>query len=305
MPIKFISMFSGIEAASVAWRPLGWECLAVAEIEPFPSAVLAYHYPDVPNLGDITKANWGQYKGKCDVVIGGPPCQAFSVAGLRRSLQDGRGSLSLKFIKAIDAIGPQWVIAENVPGWLSTKDNAFGCFLAGIVGADAPLVSPLKRGRWVNAGMVIGPKRTAAWRIFDAQYFGLAQRRRRVFVVASPRNGANPAAVLFERQSLSGNVNTPSRDEDFVPVCVTARGVQSNDNRETYIIEFNGKTRRLIPIEKERQFGFPDNYTRIPWRGKPAENCPDGNRYKALGNSMAVPCIKWLGQRIEAVEKLR
>ena len=119
------------------------------------------------------------------------------------------------------------------------------------------------------------------------------------------KGGANPAAVLFERQSLSGNVNPPSRDEDFVPVCVTAKGAQSNDDRETYIIEFNGKIRRLLPIEKERQFGFPRNYTRIPWRGKPAENCPDGNRYKALGNSMAVPCIKWLGQRIEAVEKLR
>lgn len=301
MPLNFISLFSGIEAASMAWKPLGWNCLALAEIEPFPSAVLAYHYPDVPNLGDITKADWTQFKGKCDVVVGGPPCQAFSIAGLRNSLQDERGNLSLEYLKVVDTINPRWVITENVPGWLRTKDNAFGCFLAGLVGADTPLVSPLERGRWTDAGMVVGPKRAAAWRILDAQYFFLAQRRRRVFVVASPRNGGNPAAVLFERKSLSGNTPPVSERTFFTfDTGITSYGNASKNN-----ILLGIDTARLVtPLEVERAFGFSDNHTKIPWRGKPSEQCPDGSRYKALGNSMAVPVIFWLGKRIQQVEDL-
>jgi len=339
MPIKFISMFSGIEAASVAWKPLGWECLAVAEIEPFPSAVLAHHYPGVPNMGDITKVNWGQFEGKCDVVIGGPPCQAFSVAGLRKSLDDERGNLSLEFIKTVNAIKPRWVVVENVPGWLSTKDNAFGCFLAGIVGADAPLVSPLERGRWTDAGMVTGPERNAAWRILDAQYFGLAQRRRRVFIVASPRKGGNPAAVLFERYSLSRD-SPPSRKkgeriaptvtggppfsrtgnervevealvmasghtnaEIGIDLCTTQSSRQYKDPPIVVKSYPRSIVRRLTPTEAEFLQGFPRDYTRISWRGKPAEDCPDGSRYKCLGNSMAVPVIRWLGERIQMVEE--
>lgn len=167
--MKYISMFSGIEAASVAFGPLGWSPLAFAEIEPFPSAVLSHHYPDVPNRGDMTAVDWSEYRGLADVVVGGPPCQAFSVAGLGNSLDDDRGILSLRFVEAIHAISPRWAVIENVPGWLSTKDNAFGCFLAGLVGADAALIPPRKcGGRWTDAGMVIGPVRTAAWRILDA-----------------------------------------------------------------------------------------------------------------------------------------
>lgn len=359
MSLSFISLFSGIEAASAAWKPLGWKCLALAEIEPFPSAVLAYHYPGVPNLGDITKADWTQFEGKCDVVVGGPPCQAFSIAGLRNSLQDERGNLSLEYLKVVDTINPRWVITENVPGWLSTKDNAFGCFLAGLVGADAPLVSPLERGRWTDAGMVVGPKRAAAWRILDAQYFRLAQRRRRVFVVASPRNGGNPASILFESLGLQGNP-PPSRKTGervaptvtcgapfsrtgngrveaevlvFDPAQITSKQNGSNPQpgdpchtlhsrapimvaipnavafepgfakREGGHICIDNKgdslynIRKLVPVEGEFLQGFPRDYTNIPWRGKP--HSPDSLRYKALGNSMAVPVIFWLGKRIQ------
>lgn len=202
--LTFISMFSGIEAASVAFGPLGWRAIAVAEIEKFPSAVLAHHYPHVPNVGDMAAHDWSQYAGKIDIVCGGPPCQAFSCAGLRESLGDARGNLSLEYVRAIHAIKPRNAITENVPGWLSTKDNAFGCLLGGLVGSDDALLCP-DGNKWPDAGMVAGPRGRAAWRILDAQYFGLAQRRRRVIVVADFGNGADPAAVLFERIGLQGN----------------------------------------------------------------------------------------------------
>lgn len=199
--MKYISLFSGIEAASSAWKPLGWEPMAFSEIEAFPCAVLAHHYPTVPNHGDVTKFDWSVYRGKCDVLIGGSPCQSFSVAGLRGSLDDARGNLALAFCMVVHAIDPTVVVYENVPGLLNTKDNAFGCFLAGLVGEGEPLVCG-QQG-WRDAGMAIGPRRSAAWRVLDAQYVGLAQRRRRVFVVSfRTRDGHNPGAVLFESESL-------------------------------------------------------------------------------------------------------
>jgi DNA (cytosine-5)-methyltransferase 1 len=208
--MRYISMFSGIEAASLAFLPLGWEPICFAEIDRFASAVLAHHHPDVPNVGDVTAHDWTQSRGSCELVIGGPPCQAFSVAGLRRSLADERGNLSLAYLKAVHAIRPVWCVTENVPGWLNTPDNAFGCFLAGIVGADDALPCPTGGG-WPGAGMVAGPGARAAWRILDAQYFNLPQRRARVFVVAGFGDWADPAAVLFERKSLQGH--SPPRRE--------------------------------------------------------------------------------------------
>lgn len=210
--LKFGSVCSGIEAASVAWDPLGWKAAWVAEIEAFPSAVLAHHWPEVPNLGDMTKlpdlvANDNIVAP--DVLVGGTPCQAFSVAGRRESLADARGALSLSYVRLADEIDerrranglPAAVIVwENVPGVLSTKDNAFGCFLAGLAGEDQPLFPT--GGKWSNAGLVLGPSRAVAWRILDAQFFGVAQRRRRVFVVASSREGFDPAQVLFEFDGL-------------------------------------------------------------------------------------------------------
>ena len=219
--MKFGSVCSGIEAASVAWHPLGWQAAWFAEIEPFPCAVLAHHYPIVPNLGDMTTIARRVMTGEVeapDVLAGGTPCQAFSVAGLRESLADERGNLTLKFVELADAIDfvrvrdgrpPAIVFWENVPGVLSTKDNAFGCFLAGLAGEDEPLRAP--GGKWANAGAVYGPARSIAWRTLDAQYFGLAQRRRRVFVVASARDGFDPAKILFEWAGVRRD-SAPSRE---------------------------------------------------------------------------------------------
>ena len=230
--MRFGSVCSGIEAASVAWEPLGWKAAWLAEIEPFPSAVLAHHYPEVPNLGDMTtlpaRIRLGEVEAP-DVFCGGTPCQAFSVAGLRRSLDDARGNLSLTFCEianAIDSVrrsagmAASIVFWENVPGVLSTKDNAFGCFLAGLAGEDEALVAP--GGRWTNAGFVDGPTRAVAWRVLDAQYFGLAQRRKRVFVVASARDGFDPAAVLFEFDGVRRD-SAPSREAGKVAPTIPSR----------------------------------------------------------------------------------
>ena len=216
MKTKYLSVCSGIEAASVAWHPLGWQPLAFSEIENFPRKVLAHHFSEVPLYGDFTTLKDEPWIGEADVLVGGTPCQAFSVAGLRQSLSDDRGNLSLEFVRlanAIDDLRPVGdgtiILWENVPGVLSVKDNAFGCFLAALVGNDAPLVPT--GGKWTNAGLVVGPQRSAAWRILDAQYFGVAQRRRRVFVVASSREGFDPSKVLFEREGLRRDT-APRRD---------------------------------------------------------------------------------------------
>jgi DNA (cytosine-5)-methyltransferase 1 len=219
--MRFGSVCSGIEAASVAWEPLGWKAAWLSEIEKFPSAVLAHHYPDVPNLGDMTtlpdRIRSGEVEAP-DLFCGGTPCQAFSVAGLRKSLDDARGNLSLTFCEIADAIdqvrliqqsNPSIVFWENVPGVLNTKDNAFGCFLGALAGEDDALIP--SGGRWTNAGFIDGPQRTVAWRVLDAQYFGVAQRRRRVFVVASARADFDPAAVLFEFEGLRRDT-APSRE---------------------------------------------------------------------------------------------
>ena len=200
----FLSCFSGIEAASVAWPE--WRCVGVAEIEPFSCAVLAHHYPGVPNLGSVLADDFLDRAAALhpDVVVGGPPCQDFSVAGLRAGLAGDRGNLSLRWLEIIRATRPRFALTENVPGWLSVNGGrAFGAFLAGLVGHDTDLLPPANcGGRWTDSGMVDGPDGRCAWRILDAQFFGLAQRRRRVFVVFCPRDGADPAAVLFERQGL-------------------------------------------------------------------------------------------------------
>lgn len=183
MAVRFGSVCSGIEAASVAFAPFGWEPAWFSEIEPFPCGVLAHHFPAVPNLGDMNDLPTLVFVGAVeapDILCGGTPCQAFSVAGARRSLDDARGNLTLTFCEIADAIDesrtehgldPAVVFWENVPGVLNTKDNAFGCFLGELVGADAPL-SP-GANRWPSAGVVAGPKRKAAWRVLDAQHFGV------------------------------------------------------------------------------------------------------------------------------------
>lgn len=360
--MKYLSICSGIEAATVAWHPLGWKPLAFSEIEPFPSAVLAHHWPDVPNLGDMTKHNeWRIIRP--DLIVGGTPCQAFSVAGLRKGLEDPRGNLTLTFLAIVAQHRPAWVVWENVPGVLSDRTGAFGSFLGGL--------AELGYG-W-------------AYRVLDAQYFGVAQRRRRVFVVASLGGWGCAAAVLFERESLlwhpapsrkagkgtagytkgsshwdggphpalnqshnAGGIGMsnqelfsqqgaglvselanclltscldtsrpdPAKNQGEIAVAMQtkqqsmncgidlAHTLAANDYKEPQAVTTPYAVRRLTPTECERLQGFPDGHTLIPWRNKTASECPDGPRYKALGNSMAVPVMRWIGERIKYVETL-
>jgi DNA (cytosine-5)-methyltransferase 1 len=475
--MKYLSVCSGIEAASKAWEPIGWEPVAFSEIEPFPAAVLKHHWPKVQNLGDMSKyEQWNIQSGSVDLLVGGTPCQSFSVAGLRQGLKDPRGNLMLTYLAIAERLKPRWLVWENVPGVLSSNGGKdFGSFLGalGELGYE-----------W-------------AYRVLDAQWFGVAQRRRRVFVVAHLGEGSLAAKVLFEsesvrrdtppsreaRQGVATNVapsltasNDPSRspqssevtqqvnavleasvvsptitqckgsrggcsDEALMEIkavheainagipdvcatidCGLAKQVRKqltqqaesfyfpipihdqatrhsgkhgdkqdgkgnglgvgkpgdpcptltkgdkhavlyenhpNDSRVTgphdvapscvsrygtgggnvplvqegvdlYNQALTGDVhcplrtagghgapaalvqpedrmavRRLSPRECERLQGFNDDHTLIPWRNKPADQCPDGPRYKALGNSMAVPCMAWIGKRIDAVEKTK
>jgi DNA (cytosine-5)-methyltransferase 1 len=187
--VKYLSVCSGIEAASVAWHPLGWEPVAFSEIEPFPSAVLAHHYPTVPNLGDMTKfQEWPDEP--VELLVGGTPCQSFSVAGLRKGLEDPRGNLMLTYLAIAQRYRPRWLVWENVPGVLSSNGGRdFGTFLGAL--------GELGYG-W-------------AYRVLDAQWFGVAQRRRRVFVVGYLGDWQRAAKVLFERESVRRDT-PPSRE---------------------------------------------------------------------------------------------
>jgi DNA (cytosine-5)-methyltransferase 1 len=453
--MRYLSVCSGIEAATAAWEPLGWSAAAFAEVDKFPSAVLAHHYPGVPNHGDFTTIKAADV-GSVDLLVGGTPCQSFSVAGLRGGLADDRGNLALEFLRLADRTRPEWLVWENVPGVLSSNGGRdFGSILGGLV--------ELGYG-W-------------AYRVLNAQHFGVPQRRRRVFVVGYLGDWRRAAAVLFERHSLQGhpaprrkagqgvagtvdasaggsdendaadgrliagtlNANGkaagsatqqdaetgmllamclnahPSRrmdgeSETFVTHALRADGFDASEDgtgRGTPLvpvafaensraelrleggdgtivaslktgggkpgqsypaIAFSSKdygndalddcaptlragahskshanagvppavafqsvdfgadateecsptirrhdpmavlpsdrasVRRLTPRECERLQGFPDDYTLIPYRGKPAA---DGPRYKALGNSMAVPVMRWIGERIGMVNRLQ
>ena len=361
--MRYLSVCSGIEAATVAFAPLGWTPLAMSEIDPFPRAVLQHHYPDVPLYGDFTELRHQPWIVDADVLVGGTPCQSFSVAGLRGSLSDARGNLALEFIRLANAIDdlrraagrpPAFILWENVPGVLSTADNAFGSFLGGMVGSDAAIVP---ESRWADAGVVAGPERVAAWRCLDAQHFGLAQRRKRVFVLAlgGPRGWACADALLPIIASLSGHpaprrepgqvaapsltvgsggssghrygqagmeaslVTTAGAQPGGIPdlaksvrtptggmgridyeTDVASRRAASGGSSRSYVGQHMA-VRRLTPRECARLQGFPDTYLDIVYRGKPAA---DGNKYKALGNSMAVPVMQWIGKRIQMVEEL-
>jgi DNA (cytosine-5)-methyltransferase 1 len=403
--VRYLSVCSGIEAATEAWHELGWLPEAFSEIEPFPCAVLKHHYPEVPNLGDMTKfKEWNI--GPIDLLVGGTPCQSFSVAGLREGLADPRGDLMLTFLAIARRHRPRWLVWENVPGVLSSNGGEdFASLLRGL--------AELGYG-W-------------SYRVLDAQHFGVAQRRRRVFVVGYLGDWHPAAAVLLERSSLSGHpapsrekregatpspvpgvancltnrmhkgINTtvdegqtpiielpevmctlrssgagfdrpgnastehetyiPTRNptvkeaisiQDVRPIEKIQNGRGWNDDGTAYTIDTHSTqgvafsiredakagnfsatqlevstalqslrpstqshhaqvfiaemaVRRLTPRECERLQGFPDDYTAIPWRGKEA---PDGPRYKALGNSMAVPVMRWIGKRIQQVEKI-
>ena len=403
--MRYGSVCSGIEAATVAWRPLGWECAFVSEIERFPSAVLAARLPDVPNLGDFTKIGPGSYEGGIDLLVGGTPCQAFSKAGLRKGLEDERGNLALEFARLAFRADARWVVWENVPGVLSSgKGGDFAAFLSLLAGWNvrAP------EGGWKRAGIVTGApgSYSVGWRVLDAQYTrvqqfprAIPQRRKRVILVGSLDSWERAAEVLFESELCGGD--TPPRretleeaagdaderaalakgvswwdgaevadtltarldgqrmpDKHQLPCVVDTRwhtvaedgtcpsllasdykepkavcelhlvypidlmnvdgrgaefkakcygepgsGAYSLTRRRPSGVCVSGVVRRLLPVEGERLMGFPDGWTRIPWRGKSASECPDGPRYKALGNSMCVNVMAWVGERIDAVEK--
>lgn len=362
MSLTYASVCSGIEAPGVATRPLGWRPLWFAEISPFPSAVLAHHYPDVQNHGDFT-ALLTNPPASPDVLIGGTPCQSFSIAGLRGGLTDHRGNLALAFMALVDVLRPRWILWENVPGVLSSNG---GRDFGSILGALGKL----------GYGF--------AYRILDAQYAGLAQRRKRVFLVGYSGDWRRPAAALFEPESLrrdspprrgsgSGVAGAPagclggrSADDSAGQAPrlqavglrasdgETARSLNAHPTRmdldtETFVahtlrgnghdasedgtgrgvplvpVAFAHQTggdmrlgwapesgvasptmgvRRLSCTEMERLQGFPDGYTAIPYRGKPAGQCPDGPRAKALGNSMATNVIRWICERIKIVDAI-
>ena len=214
--MKYLSLFSGVGSEAIAWSHLSWECVANAETDSHASAVLKYHHPNTPNLGDVTRVNWEKYKGQVDLLIGGSPCQAFSLAGLRKGLDDERGNLALEYCHAVRTIKPRFFIWENVPGVLSDKTNAFGSLLAGLLGEDSPLL-PTKSEKWENAGFFIGEECAIAYRVLNSQYFGVPQRRRRIYLLGMyfrdcgglhtahwgdlSKLAGIPAAILFEPES--------------------------------------------------------------------------------------------------------
>ncbi len=324
--MRFGSVCSGIEAASVAWEPIGWQPQWYSEIAPFPRAVLEARFPTVPLHGDFTQLDVRALP-PIDVLIGGTPCQSFSSAGLRRSLADARGQLTLGFVKLVEEIQKiqpagsfRYSVWENVPDVLRKRDNPFGCFIGALVGADVPLQGPRKRGFWPNSGLVSGPNGRLAWRVLDAQFFGVPQRRERVFVVFCPRAACrDPAEVLFDRQGpggRSGSSKAERVDRAFDPdgihplafnlyqgyVSPAAGTVLAGDGAKVDVgVMQNGAFRRFLPIERERLQGFPDGWTDLRWAVSEVER--DNLRTEAIGNSMPVPVIKWLGERILAHER--
>jgi DNA (cytosine-5)-methyltransferase 1 len=401
------SVCSGIEAASVAWQPLGWKSAFFSEIEKFPRAVLTHHYPNTPLHGDFTTI--GDEYGSIELLVGGTPCQSFSVAGLRKGMDDDRGNLALEYLRLAQRLRPRWLVWENVPGVLSSnKGNDFFSFGKGL--------------QELGYGF--------AYRVLDAQHFGVPQRRRRVFVVGCLGDWRSAAAVLFERYSLQGHIAPRRKAQQDIAGTITSgsgrrrgsgispselaftassfgqyqngvgtlrahggdygggsetlikahrmvsfgeytsgesastlaardyksatdlvvHGTQdpcvsdnlsfalgcnngqenvvahtcatkqqamtcelemastlgANDYKEPQVVATgtHSLVRRLTPVECERLQGFPDNYTQIAWRNKEALDCPDGPRYKAIGNSMAVPVMRWIGERIEQVSKM-
>lgn len=398
--MRYISMFSGVEAASLAWSPLGWSPVAFSEIDAFPSAVLAERYPEVPNLGDINKISQEQIEklGQIDLAVFGFPCQDLSAAGKRAGLKNDAGEktrsgLFYDAARITRWAKARWVVAENVPGLLSSKRGEdFAAVLAELTGLDVK-VPPVG---WKNFGIVrttVPERYSVSWRILDAQYVGgcdlhgkrpVPQRRRRVFIVGHTGDWTHPVQVLFNPEGLcrdskagrrskkkptasskdsagerggsvaaltangvgaSGADDNQAQAGHLIPMAFNARqdpitadvALPLDTDGSTQAIMFDpynnaasskssslgtncgmstGRSiafvpgqprlsvRRLTPVEAERLQGMPDGWTQVPWRGKPASKCPDGPRYRAIGNSMAVPCMAWIGRRIQDMDKL-
>lgn len=310
------SVCSGIEAASVAWAGPGFSFSWFCETAPFPSRLLAEKYPGTPNLGDLRGLPGKIRSGdapRVDLICGGTPCQAFSLSGLRRGLDDGRGRLTIRFVEAADAndaLGGgagagTLVFWENVEGILNDRTNAFGCFVSLLAGGGEPLAP----GRWPSAGLVRGRARNVAWRVLDAKRFGLPQQRRRLYVLAGGKR-FNPENVLFERHGAPAApppAPPPPRPlsftkggkrfelfREYTDCLYSAYGTKWNGNAAAYngslFVAEDGRLRRFTPLECERLMGFPDDYTRIA-------GASPTKRYQGIGNSWAVPVVRWIGGR--------
>ena len=369
------SLFDGIGGWLASATDYGIKPLWSSEIARFPLAVTHQRFPDVEQIGDIRNLDGGVIP-PVDIICMGSPCQGLSLAGKRGGLEDDRSGLfreATRIIRemrqATDGKYPRFVVWENVPGaFSSNKGMDFRAVLEEIGQTEIPMPP---NGKWANAGVAELPECEIAWRVLDAQYWGVPQRRRRVFVVGHSDNRTDlTAKVLFEPESLCGDIaagkeqeqetservgessestyfrrggnykyhkdtrastlrNTASPDyfdlvlasgkqfsgDSFVvngrqnPVVSKNRAVTLDTDGQTNTVCYIEKTntqcciRRLTPLECERLQGFPDNYTQIEWRGKPAEQCPDSLRYKAIGNSMAVPVMRWIGESIKRMEK--
>ena len=319
MNIKTVgSICSGIEAASVAWEHLGFDFKWFSEIADFPSRVLAEKYPNVPNIGDMNNIAKDINNGKVfapDLLCGGTPCQAFSLAGWQNGLNDDRGNLTLRFVDIVDAndnkrkemgLNPSIVFWENVEGVLADKTNAFGCLVSSLAG----LKDVLEMKKWPNAGIVRGPKRNVAWRVLDAKFFGVAQQRKRLYVLASGTD-FYPENVLFEihhneLQEYPSSELVFEKEghkfevfREYSDCLYSAYGTKWNGNAAAYngslFVVQDDRIRRLSPLECERLMGFPDNYTDLKGAKKT-------NRYQGTGNSWAVPVVRWIGERLVAYQ---
>ncbi|MCL2510481.1 MAG: DNA cytosine methyltransferase [Bacteroidales bacterium] len=330
----FGSLCSGIEVASLVFKPMGLIPLWFSEIAEFPSRFLKNKYPNTPNWGDMNDLPELIKSKKIeapDLLSGGTPCQAFSLAGTQNGLNDHRGQLTLKYIEIADEIdnvraeqGKQRAVLfwENVEGVLSDRTNAFGCFLAGLAGFD----KPIEVTKWTNAGVLKSAKRNIAWRVLDGKYFGLPQQRRRLYLLAGDKN-FNPENVLFEvghkiidpfkvaqrnkpmlslfadeqeqdfNQGLTKTINGNEIEifRTYTDCLYAAYGTKWNGNAAAYngslYITQNKKLRRITPLECERLMGLPDNYTLI-------NGSSHTNRYQAVGNSWAVTVVQWIAQRL-------
>lgn len=307
------SVCSGIEAASVAWNECGYHFDWFSEISTFSSKILELKYPHTPNLGDIRYIPEMLSNNEIsapDLICGGTPCQAFSFAGWQKGLEDDRGNLTLKFVDIVNRnddirlkMGKKASIVfwENVEGILKDKTNAFGCFLSSLLGLENEL-TVLK---WPKSGVIHGPKRNVAWRVLDAKYFGLPHQRKRLYIVAGGKN-FYPENIVFDKPPEKFPFyDTPLKFRKsgqsieifrgYIDCLYSAYGTKWNGNAAAYngslFIVQNKRLRRLTPLECERLMGFPDYYTDIP-------NAKPTNRYQAIGNSWAVPVIKWFGDRV-------
>ena len=338
--MRYGSVCSGIEAATVAWRHLGWECAFVSEIDAFASAVLKERLPAVPNLGDFTKIEKGCYDGEIDLLVGGTPCQSYSYAGLRGGIADARGGLAVEFAGLAFRTDVRWLVWENVTGVLTSGGGRdFAAFLSALAGWDVPVPA----NGWKNSGVVTcAPGGFGlSWRVLDARYTrvqqfprGVPQRRRRVILVGCRGDWESAAEVLLGDE-LCGGFDPPRREARLRPAPDDGAGLEERASEECFPIDMmniEGRTsclrtkcydeagaamytlrsshvgavctphdlRRLMPVESERLMGFPEGWTDVPWKGGRA---PGGYRHRALGNSMCVNVMAWVGERIDTVEK--